>query len=161
MGQRSSVSRTVDVDAAPERVWGLVSDLPRMGELSPENTGGSWRRGATGPALGVRFRGSNRQGWRRWSTVVRVVECEPGRRFAFEVDSLGLAVSRWAYEIAERPGGCTVTESWQDRRGRAMELIGLAVSGVADRTEYTARSIDATLAAVKRQVEQDVGTSGH
>lgn len=153
MRQRSSISRTVEVDAPPERVWALVSDLPRMGALSPENTGGSWRRGATGPAVGVRFRGSNRHGWRRWSTAVRVVECEPGRRFAFDVDSLGLAVSRWTYEIAERPGGCTVTESWQDRRGRAMDLIGVAVTGVADRTDYTAASIEQTLAAMKRQAE--------
>jgi uncharacterized protein YndB with AHSA1/START domain len=159
MRQRSSVSRTVEVDAPPERVWALVSDLPRMGALSPENTGGSWRGGAAGPAVGVRFRGSNRQGWRRWSTAVRVVECEPGRRFSFDVDSLGLGVSRWTYDVAARPGGCTVTESWQDRRGRAMDLIGLAVSGVGDRAEFTARSIEHTLAALKRQVEQGGTTS--
>ncbi|MQA13303.1 MAG: hypothetical protein GEV09_03775 [Pseudonocardiaceae bacterium] len=31
---------TVQLAAAPERVWELVSDITRMGEWSPENTGG-------------------------------------------------------------------------------------------------------------------------
>ena len=159
MTDRVSISRTVDIDAPPERVFALVSDLPRMGELSPENTGGRWLAGAAGPAVGVRFRGSNRQGWRRWSTVVRVVDHEPPHRFAFDVDSIGLAVSRWAYDIAERPGGCTVTESWTDRRGPAMDVIGLLASGVRDRSAYTAQSIEETLAALKRRAEQATATA--
>jgi uncharacterized protein YndB with AHSA1/START domain len=160
MPQRLSISRTVDVDAPAERVWALVSDLPGMGALSPENTGGSWLDGATGPAEGVRFRGSNRRGWRRWSTVVRITGCEPGRRIAFDVGSLGLAVSRWTYEVAPRAGGCSVTETWEDRRGRAMDVIGLLASGVADRGTYTARSIEHTLAAVKKRAEEPGATAG-
>jgi hypothetical protein len=155
MVDRATVSRSIEVDAPAERVFALVSDLPRMGELSPENTGGHWLGGATAPAAGVRFRGSNRNGWRRWSTVVRVLTCEPPSRFAFDVSSIGLSVSRWTYDVAPRPGGCTVTETWQDRRGRAMDLIGLAASGVSDRTAFTARSIEQTLAAVKAQAERE------
>jgi hypothetical protein len=154
MTERLTLSRSVDVDAAPDVVWSLVSDLPRMGELSPENTGGSWRRGATGPAVGARFRGANRRSWRRWSTDVQVVECEPGRRFAFDVRSLGLPVARWSYDVTARNGrGCTVTETWQDRRGRLMDTIGLLATGVADRSSYTAVSIERTLAAVKARAE--------
>jgi hypothetical protein len=153
MVERAAISRTVDVDAPPERVFGLVSDLPGMGGLSPENTGGRWLDGATGPAAGVRFRGSNRNGWRRWSTVVRVTTCEPPRRFGFDVDSICLAVARWTYAIAPRPGGCTVTETWEDRRGRAMDLIGVLASGVGDRAAYTATSIEQTLAALKARAE--------
>jgi Polyketide cyclase / dehydrase and lipid transport len=29
-------------DASPEVLYEMVSDLPRMGEWSPENTGGRW-----------------------------------------------------------------------------------------------------------------------
>jgi hypothetical protein len=159
MSERATVSRSVDVDAPPERVFALVSDLPAMGQLSPENTGGHWLGGATAPAVGVRFRGSNRNGWRRWSTVVRVVTHEPPERFAFEVDSLGMAVSRWTYVVTSRPGGCTVTESWTDRRGRAMDVIGLVASGVGDRAGYTAQSIEHTLAALKSRAEQDSATA--
>ncbi|MBJ7509613.1 MAG: SRPBCC family protein, partial [Ilumatobacteraceae bacterium] len=31
-----------EVNATPQAVWALVSDLPRMGEWSPENQGGEW-----------------------------------------------------------------------------------------------------------------------
>ena len=154
MTDRASVSRTIDIDAPAERVFDLVSDLPGMGALSPENTGGRWIGGAHGPAVGARFRGSNRNGWRRWSTVVRVIACDPPTRFSFDVDSLGLGVSRWTYDVTPRPGGCTVTETWTDRRGRAMDLIGLAASGVSDRAAFTATSIERTLAALKTAAEQ-------
>ena len=167
------VSRTFDIDAAPERVFALLSDLPLdligpvqgafhpvvLAHRSPENTGGRWLAGATGPAVGSRFRGSNRHGWRRWSTVVRVVTHEPPHRFAFDVDSLGLAVARWTYDVAPRPGGCAVTESWADRRGRAMVVIGLLATGVRDRSAYTAQSIEQTLAAVKARAEQETPSS--
>jgi hypothetical protein len=149
MTQPPTVSRSVEVDAPPEVAWALVSDLPRMGRLSPENAGGRWLGGATGPAVGSRFRGANRRGLRRWSTAVQVVECSPGRRFAFDVSSLGLAVARWAYDVAPRG----VTETWLDRRGRLMTGIGLLATGVADRESYTATSIEQTLAAVKRRAE--------
>jgi len=38
----------VTIDAAPEQVWELVTDVTRMGEWSPENTGARWIGGATG-----------------------------------------------------------------------------------------------------------------
>ena len=153
-----TVSRAVDIDAPPEVVWGIVSDLPRMGELSPENAGGSWRGGVTEPAVGARFRGANRNGWRRWSTDVSVVACEPGRTFAFDVTSLGMGVARWSYDVALRPGGCRVTETWQDRRGRVMGRLGELASGVGDRVEFTGASIDSTLAALKKRAETAAAT---
>jgi hypothetical protein len=147
----TDLSRSIDIDAPPDRVWSLVSDLPGMGELSPENAGGRWL--GAGPAVGARFRGANRRGWRRWSTDVRVSVCEPGRAFAFDVRSLGMGVAHWAYDITPRPGGCTVTETWSDRRGRPMVVIGLLATGVADRAAFTASSIERTLAALKSRAE--------
>ena len=60
---------TRDIAAPAEKVWALVTDLPRMGEWSPENAGGKWVKGATGPALGSVFQGNNKNGFRRWSTM--------------------------------------------------------------------------------------------
>ena len=51
--------------------------------------GGRWLGGATGPALGARFHGSNRRGWRRWSTRVVVTACEPGRKDALVILTAG------------------------------------------------------------------------
>lgn len=150
-----TVSRSLDVDAPAERVWSLLSDLPRMGELSPENTGGRWLGGATGPALGARFRGANRSGRRRWSTTAEVVRCEQGSAFAFDVVAGPMAVARWSYELTPTgPTSCTVTESWVDRRGRLLKALGGAVTGVGDRQAFTATSIERTLAALKAAAEQ-------
>ena len=83
-----SVSR--DVAASADAVWEMVSDLPRMAEWSPENEGGAWIKGATGPAPGAAFRGSNRHGGKSWKTIAKVVHAEPGRRFSFRVTAMGL-----------------------------------------------------------------------
>ncbi|WP_460396531.1 SRPBCC family protein [Actinophytocola sediminis] len=150
-----SISLSTDLAADPEVVWALVTDLPRMGRLSPENVGGHWLDGATGPALGARFRGTNRNGDRQWWTRVRVVVCEPGRRFAFDVRTpFGVRVSRWAYEITPTPAGCRLTENWY-RVGSwfVRRFLGPRVTGRADRPGYNVSSIEHTLAAVKATVE--------
>jgi hypothetical protein len=152
-----TISRRIDVAAPAETVWSLVSDLPRMGEFSPENVGGRWIRG-TGPALGARFRGTNRNGRRQWWTRVRVVVCEPGRQFTFDVrTSFGSQVSRWSYEIVpagDGRNGCVVTENWY-RIGSwiVRKFMGPRVTGRADRPGYNIYSIEYTLAAVKAHAE--------
>jgi hypothetical protein len=148
-----SISRSTTVASTPEAVYALVSDLPRMGELSPENAGGRWLGGATGPAVGARFRGRNRNGWRRWSTTARVEVADPGREFVFGVTSFGIPVSQWSYTVEPAEGGVTVTETWTDRRpGWFKAPAGLA-TGVMDREQATGHGIEATLAAVRARLE--------
>lgn len=150
----STVSRSVVVAAAPEQVWDLISDLPGMGAYSPENTGGSWQKGATGPAVGAVFRGTNTQGRKSWSTRSVVTRCEPGAAFAFSVSGGGLAVADWSYAVVATDEGCRVTETWQDRRGRLVKSIGKLLTGIEDRDAFTAQSIEQTLARVKERAEQ-------
>lgn len=144
------------VEAPAQRVWELVSDLPGMGRLSPENRGGSWRRGATGPAVGARFRGRNRNGWRSWSTDATVVRCVPGRSFAFAVSFAGIRVAEWSYEItAEGQSACTVTESWSDRRpGWFKHAAGLATGVRVRDADVTGQNIEQTLAALRQTAER-------
>lgn len=150
-----TISRSVRVAAEPGVVWSMVTDLPRMGELSPENRGGEWVGGATGPAEGARFRGVNRNGELRWWTRVRVVVFEPERLFTFDVRSpFGARVSRWSYEIERTAGGCMVTEHWY-RVGNwfVRRILGPRVTGRDDRPGYNAESIEHTLAAMKTRAE--------
>lgn len=150
-----TISRTVDVAADPDVVWSLVSDLPRMGEFSPENRGGRWLDGATGPAVGVRFRGTNQNGAKQWWTRVRIVACTPGRRLTFDVRTpFGVRVSRWSYEITPTPGGCRLSEHWY-RVGNwfIRRFMGPKVTGRADRPGFNVHSIEHTLAAVKALAE--------
>ncbi len=117
----------------------MVSDLTRMGEWSPESEGATWRRGATGPEVGAKFRGANRNGKKRWRTTGRIVESQPGSLFVFRTTAGGLPIAEWRYEFEATTGGCQVTETWIDRRGRIATALGKPVSGVADRADAQPR----------------------
>ncbi|MBI5087477.1 MAG: SRPBCC family protein [Actinobacteria bacterium] len=133
------------IGAPPMRVWSMISDITRMGEWSPESTGGSWLKGAGGPAVGAKFNGTNRNGKKKWSTTGTVTEAEPGRRFAFSVDVGPIAISAWTFDIEPTDAGCTITETWTDRRGRFARWIGKPASGVADRTSHNRATMEQTL----------------
>ncbi|WP_166664431.1 SRPBCC family protein [Actinophytocola oryzae] len=154
-----SISRSVRIAADLRVVWAMVTDLPGMGSLSPENVGGRWLDGATGPAVGARFRGVNRNGGREWWTRVRVVEYEPDRLFTFDVRSpFGVRVSRWSYEITRSSDGCVLTEHWFRVGGYFVRrFLGPIVTGRADRPGFNETSIEHTLAAVKTRAEADDG----
>src|SRR5581483_8485293 len=145
---------TETVNAAPDAVYDIVSDLPNMGRLSPENTGGKWLGGATGPAVGARFRGNNKDGWRRWSTSVTVTQADRGKRFAFRVTSGPVKVADWAFEFETKDGATTsVTEIWEDLRPGSMKALSGPVMGVSDRAGHNQANMQKTLQALKKQTE--------
>ncbi len=61
-------SRTVHIEAAPELLYGMVSDVTRMGDWSRETYEVEWIDGATGAAVGARFRGRDEQTFERPSS---------------------------------------------------------------------------------------------
>lgn len=144
-------SAHIDVAASPQRVFDLVSDLRKLGGVAEEYSGGRWL-GATGPSVGARFRGLNRRGWRVWPTVSTVTDCSASR-FAFEVRSLGLPVSRWQYDIEPTASGCRVTESTWDLRLGWYKPITVLATGVRDRAVTNQRNIEVTLERLKRAAE--------
>ena len=150
-----TVSSTVDVAASPEHVYSLVSDLPRMGRWSPENTGGRWI-GRRGPEVGARFVGTNKGTRRWWPTTTLVTAADPGRRFAFETRLGPVVGALWSYEITPTDDGCRVTESWTDTRSGALVVIGKYLTGVDDREAHTRAMIDTTLAGLKETAERPV-----
>jgi hypothetical protein len=150
-----TISLRVQVAADPATVWSMVTDLPNMGDFSPENVGGQWIDGATGPALHAKFRGTNRNGGKQWWTRVRVVACEPDHLFTFDVRTpFGVRVSRWRYLIEPTDTGCVLIEQWY-RVGSwiVRNFLGPRVTGRADRPGFNVESIEHTLAAVKARAE--------
>jgi uncharacterized protein YndB with AHSA1/START domain len=147
------VHARTEIAASAEVVWALVSDITRMGEWSQESTGGTWRGGATGPALGARFTGTNANGRRHWTTACEVTACDPGRAFGFRVRAAGLKVARWDYRITPTDAGCAVTETWTDDRGAVMTFLGRLVTGVADREAHNRAGMKQTLAELKSVAE--------
>jgi len=105
---------TVHMQAPVIDVWTLVADVRNTGRFSPETFDAEWLDGATGPAVGARFRGHvkrNEIGPTYWTTC-RVTECEPGRTFGFEVLVGNRAVNNWRYEFSPNGDGTDVTESF-------------------------------------------------
>jgi Polyketide cyclase / dehydrase and lipid transport len=147
------VQGTETIAASPEQIYALISDLPRMGEWSPENIGGKWLRGASCAAVGATFKGENRQGSKSWSTKVTITDAEPGKTFAFTVTAGPLSVAEWRYDLAADGASTTVTETWRDRRNPVLKRLGGIVAGVSDRATYTQVSINTTLAALKLAAE--------
>lgn len=150
-----SHSASIEIAAPPERVWELVTDVTRMGRISPECVGGEWLAGATGPEVGARFRGYNRRGRARWTTTSEVIEAEPGRVFAFAVGGAARPSCTWRYRLEPVDGGTRVTETFE--LPRPLPKLQAAIvrfgTGVRDREDDLRHNVERTLEALKSTAE--------
>jgi uncharacterized protein YndB with AHSA1/START domain len=144
---------TVHMAAPPERIWDLVSDVTKIGRYSPETFEAEWLDGASGPAVGARFRGHvkrNGRGPVYWTTCT-VSACEPGREFAFGVGKADKPLNTWRYVLAPAGDGTDVTESFQLADTFGLRLYW-AVLGWA-RGKTNREGMRNTLERVKAEVE--------
>src|SRR6185503_928681 len=77
---------TVDryIEASPEALYDLIADVTRTPERTPDIVRCEWLVGATGPAVGARFKSTNRQGrGPNWSNKPVVTVADPGVEFSF------------------------------------------------------------------------------
>lgn len=107
-------SATVVIERPPIEVYAAISDITRMGEWSPENTGGRWLHGAKGPAEGARFEGDNivRLGpmtLKRWTTTSEVSECRPGECFEFVTENH----TTWRFDLEPEEASTRVTQTYR------------------------------------------------
>jgi hypothetical protein len=133
----------------------MVSDMTQMGSWSPENDGAIWLQGAKGPQPGAKFRGVNHNGKKKWKSVGRIIDAEPGRLLTFRIKAMGLRVAEWRYEFETTPNGCRVTETWIDQRGPIVKALGKPVTGVQDRTSHNRVTMDKTLENLKSAAESN------
>jgi hypothetical protein len=155
---------TVHVDASPERVYALVSDVTRMGEWSPETYRCRWV-GTEGPVPGARFKGYNRRGRARWSNTLVVVSAEPGREFSFRRDVLPCGVCDWRYHMEPERNGTRLTESYEVVKPdwRITNWFNGILLGVTDRDDDLLAGMRATLAGIKAaaEVKADAAAPAH
>jgi uncharacterized protein YndB with AHSA1/START domain len=165
MRKGTSGSAVVTVQAPPQVVYDVVTDVRRIPEWSPECTAARWIGGASGPEVGARFEGRNRRGLARWRTRPRVVAARRPHEFAFV---MGLPVfgdlTRWRYEIepGEEPGTSRVTESFAMVRDlpAVLLLMERTVMGVPDREADLQANIETSLQRLRDVVERaDSGVS--
>jgi hypothetical protein len=144
-------SDSIEINASPGVVFATLSNLPEMGRLSPENTGGEWLGAATGPAPGAKFKGTNARGTDTWSTTARISTFEPPSKFSFEVTYGPFRVAKWEYSVESTQHGCRVIEAWTERRNAFVRRSDKK-SGF-NRAEYTRTSIRTTLERLKETCE--------
>ena len=137
------------IAASPDAVYDLISDVTRMGEWSPETVEAEWLDGATGPAVGARFKGTNRMSRLqlvKWSTKPKVVAAERGSEFAFDTGT-----TIWRYRLEPAGEGTRVTESFETH-GNGARLDPLYK--LLRRDQSLTRGMEATLGRLKAVAER-------
>jgi uncharacterized protein YndB with AHSA1/START domain len=146
-------SVTVHMDAPPDRIWDLVSDVTRIGSYSPETFDAEWLDGATGPEVGGRFRGHvkrNGKGPVYWTSCT-VLASEPGREFAFGVGSRHKPLNTWRYRLEPAGDGTDVTESFELADTAVLRLYWALLGWARGRTNRN--GMRTTLERIKAEVE--------
>ena len=145
--------------ARPEDVYAFISDVTRTPEISPEILECTWLDGATGPAVGARFKARNKVPNRpAWSNKPVVTVVEPGRRIAWaRTEPFGGTVE-WTYSFAPDGEATLVTESYEVTKH--MGAIGWFIIGTLfarkDRRTDLRNGMNETLQRLRAIVESDV-----
>lgn len=134
----------VEVEAPPENVWQVVSDVERWPDFLPtvrrvEPLGSE----ELGPGSLVRIS-------QPWMPVLtwRITEWTPGRSFTWQARSGGVTTTA-THVIAPRDGGSTLTLGI-DQTGLAAPLVGLLTG------RRTRRYVETEATHTKRRAEQSV-----
>lgn len=152
MSDLVSGSATIVVSRPADVVFDAIADVTRMGEWSPENTGGRWVDGATGPGVGVRFTGDNEAKLgpvtlKRWTTTSEITAYEPGAVFEFVTEDH----TTWRYELTAEGDATRVTESVSHPPYEGWQKF--AYETVARRSSAIVTSMQRTLEQLKAALE--------
>jgi hypothetical protein len=156
----TSDSQQIVMNADPGQVYDLVSDLPRMGEWSPECERVEWAGGGAVATEGARFVGHNRGGpfgLMRWSRRGRVLAADRGREFAFVTEEGGRESTVWRYRFEPAEGGTRVTESYEVRWIPAWARI---IDVPANRHRELREAMSHTLRRLRAAAETPAGAPG-
>lgn len=146
------IEESIEIDATPEQVWSVISDLERMGEWSPQCKKMIIRGGTVG--LGTRTININRRGPLVWPTTSKVVRFEPNREIAFRVAENHTV---WSYTITPGDSGVTLTER-REVNGSTTKISSILVDklfGGAESFETELKlGMAETLGKIKRAAEK-------
>jgi uncharacterized membrane protein len=157
-----TVEVTTWVDAPPDRVWPLVSDVTAMPGFSTELQAVEWLDGAREPVVGARFRGRNHHEMLgEWETTSHIVECSPPTVFAWAVQGFDSDkfMATWRFRLTPKEGGTEVSQ-WV-RMGPGRSGLSLAIERMPEKEQKIVfvrmrefeKNMTATLAAIKERAE--------
>lgn len=112
-------SVSLDINADANTLYDMVSDLPRIGEWSPECESVTWEGDVTTPIVGTTGTGQNAVGPGRrirYKRHVEVLTADRGKAFSFITDEGGKPSTAWHYTFESLGDGRTrVTEGYEVR----------------------------------------------
>jgi len=156
------VTEKIRIDAPPDAVWELITDVRRIVEFSPECVKIQWLNGATAPEVGARFAGTSRIGSFEWTRNCTITALREPELFAYEVadEADEAAQSRWSFELTADGNGTVVTQRFSHvPSGRStVRLIAEgnpaeAEQTVAERAQMLSNGIRHTLEAMRAVLE--------
>ena len=146
--------QSIMVEATPEALYDLISDITRTGEWSPVCQACWWDEPSEAGRVGAWFTGRNELPGRTWETRSQIVAADRGREFAWIV---GGTFVRWGFTFDVDDQGTRLTERWQFLpAGIAMfeeKYADRAAAEIAARTQQAHDGIPSTLEAIKQIAE--------
>lgn len=140
----------IDINAPVSKVWGLVSDVSRMPQWSPQcrvmKPIGQLRQG--GRTINV-----NRRGFMFWPTTCRIIELVPEKKLAFRVNENHTV---WSYELEPTEAGTRVVETRHAENGTtAMSsfLVDNLMGGTSNFEQELIEGMNASLTRIKAAAE--------
>jgi uncharacterized protein YndB with AHSA1/START domain len=122
------------IDAPPQRVWALVSDIELMPTMSTELQSIEWLGGAAEPAVGAKFVGHNKhEAFGEWATTSEVIECEPERVLAWAVEDARNPIATWRFRLEPKDGGTQLSQWMQ--LGPARSGLSFAIDRMPDKEQ--------------------------
>lgn len=117
----------VVVPASPEVVWGVLTDVRRVGEWSNEARAGEWLNEHRG--VGARFRGPNKRGLARWTKICTVREYDAPRRFVYHTAPARTdpGATAWEFDLVGVEGGTMVRQSFRILEGPRWAEIAISL----------------------------------
>lgn len=149
----SAIESSIEIDAPPARVWEVISDVRNATQWSSQ----AWKVFALGgrTTKGTRALNINKRGPIIWPTTSRVVEFEPGRRFANRITE---NTTVWVFELEPTASGGTVlTERREVPEGLTFIsrfLTDKVFGGQPSFTSEMDRGVSASLQRIKALAER-------
>ena len=160
--QLDTDTASLRIHAEPEVIYGIVADVTRTPELSPEIVQCRWLDGATGPAVGARFKATNKMPNRpTFSNKPVVTIADPGRTFAFSRTEPFGGTVEWRYDVTPDGDATLVTESYNVTKqvSRFGWFIIGGVFGRKDRRSDLRSGMQQTLERLRAVAEREHSTA--
>src|SRR5688572_23685651 len=114
MAKQELTTDTVEryIEASPEVLYDFIADVTRTPERTPDIVRCEWLDGATGPAVGARFKAINTAGkGPKWSNKPVVTVATRGEEFSFTRTEVGGGTILWRHRFVPEGTGTRVIES--------------------------------------------------